>query len=105
MTFSIIRPTSRHVRLAIQGCWEKGAGERLQLELSQLLAARPSRVELDLSSFEAVDKTGVGILATFAQRLLAQGAGLVLEGLRVRSRDVHDLIQQLKRLSEAELLQ
>jgi anti-anti-sigma regulatory factor len=105
MTFSIVRPTSRHVRLAIHGSWETGTGERLQRELSALLAARPARVELDLRSFEQVDRTGAGILAMFAQRLLAQGAGLVLEGLRVRSQDVHELIQQLRRLAEAELLQ
>jgi anti-anti-sigma regulatory factor len=105
MTFSIVRPTSRHVRLAIHGCWETGTGEQLQRQLSELLATRPARVELDLRSFEEVDKAGVGILALFAQQLLAQGAGLVLEGLRVRSRNVHDLIQHLKRLAEAELLQ
>jgi anti-anti-sigma regulatory factor len=104
MTFSIVRPTSRHVRLAIQGCWEAGTGERLRDELARLLAARPARVELDLSSFEHIDNNGFGVLTTFAQRLLAQGAGLVLEGLRVRSQDVHNLMQHLRRMADAELL-
>ena len=54
----------------------------LRSELEKLLARRPPRVEVDLSSLRMLDSSGVGALVSLYKRVRAQGGEVVVVGLR-----------------------
>jgi anti-sigma B factor antagonist len=69
-------------RLAIGGELDVITVTELRAEIERVLANRPPRVEVDLSSLRMVDSSGVGALVSLYKRVRAQGGEVVMSGLR-----------------------
>jgi anti-sigma B factor antagonist len=82
MTFSISTIDSSLTRLAIEGELDAVTVSELRGDIEKLLARRPSRVEVDLSSLRMVDSSGVGVLVSLYKRVRAQGGDVIVTGLR-----------------------
>jgi anti-sigma B factor antagonist len=82
MTFSISVTDGGAMRLAIEGELDAVTVAELRLEIEKLLAKRPNRVEVDLSSLRMLDSSGVGALVSLYKRVRATGGEVVVIGLR-----------------------
>jgi anti-sigma B factor antagonist len=82
MTFSISVTDAGAMRLAIEGELDAVTVAELRLEIEKLLAKRPNRVEVDLSSLRMLDSSGVGALVSLYKRVRATGGEVVVIGLR-----------------------
>jgi len=82
MTFSISVIDGGATRLAIEGELDAVTVSDLRSEIEKLLAKRPNRVEVDLSSLRMLDSSGVGALVSLYKRVRAYGGQVVMIGLR-----------------------
>jgi anti-sigma B factor antagonist len=82
MTFSISTTDDGVLRLAIEGELDAVTVSELRGDIEKLLARKPPRVEVDLSSLRMVDSSGVGALVSLYKRVRAQGGEVVVTGLR-----------------------
>jgi anti-sigma B factor antagonist len=82
MTFSISVTEGGATRLAIEGELDAVTVSDLRAEIENLLAKRPNRVEVDLSSLRMLDSSGVGALVSLYKRVRANGGEVVVMGLR-----------------------
>jgi anti-sigma B factor antagonist len=82
MTFSISTSDAGVTRLLIEGELDAVSVADLRPDIEKLLARRPARVEVDLSSLRMVDSSGVGALVSLYKRVRAQGGDVVVIGLR-----------------------
>jgi anti-sigma B factor antagonist len=82
MTFSISTVDGGIIRLAIGGELDVVTVPQLRGELEKLLARRPDRVEVDLSSLRMIDSSGVGALVSLYKKVRAQGGDMIVTGLR-----------------------
>ena len=69
-------------KLAIGGELDVITVTELRAEIEKVLAQRPPRVEVDLSSLRMVDSSGVGALVSLYKRVRAQGGEVIMSGLR-----------------------
>ena len=69
-------------RLAIAGELDVVTVTELRSEIEKIVAQRPTRVEVDLSSLRMVDSSGVGALVSLYKRVRTQGGEVVMTGLR-----------------------
>jgi anti-sigma B factor antagonist len=70
------------VRLSVAGELDVVTVGELREEIQKLLASKPSRVEVDLSSLRMVDSSGVGTLVSLYKQVRANGGEVVITGLR-----------------------
>jgi anti-sigma B factor antagonist len=70
------------VKLTIGGELDVVTVLELRAEIEKVLAQRPPRVEVDLSTLRMVDSSGVGALVSLYKRVRAQGGEVVMSGLR-----------------------
>jgi anti-sigma B factor antagonist len=82
MTFSISVIDGGATRLAIEGELDAVTVSDLRSEIEKLLAKRPNRVEVDLSSLRMLDSSGVGALVSLYKRVRANGGEVIVIGLR-----------------------
>lgn len=82
MTFSISTTEAGITRLSIEGELDAVTVAELRADIEKLLARRPGRVEVDLSSLRMVDSSGVGALVSLYKRVRAQGGDVIVTGLR-----------------------
>jgi anti-sigma B factor antagonist len=82
MTFSVTTVGAGVIRLVIEGELDAVSSPTLRSEIDKLVAAQPTRVEVDLASLRMVDSSGVGSLVSLYKRIGAQGGAVVLMGLR-----------------------
>jgi anti-sigma B factor antagonist len=82
MTFSISVTEGGATRLAIEGELDAVTVSDLRAEIENLLAKRPNRVEVDLSSLRMLDSSGVGALVSLYKRVRGYGGEVVMVGLR-----------------------
>src|SRR5262245_3305408 len=68
MTFSISTVDGGIIRLSIDGELDVVTVPELRGALEKLLARRPDRVEVDLSSLRMIDSSGVGALVSFYKK-------------------------------------
>jgi anti-sigma B factor antagonist len=82
MTFSISVTAAGATRVAIEGELDAVTVSELRMEIEKLLAKRPNRVEVDLSSLRMLDSSGVGALVSLYKRVRATGGEVIVIGLR-----------------------
>ena len=82
MTFSISTIDSGIIRLAVDGELNAVTAAELRGGIETLLAQRPDRVVVDLSSLRMIDSSGVGALISLYKGIRAQGGEVVITGLR-----------------------
>ena len=82
MTFSISVTDGGATRVAIEGELDAVTVSELRMEIEKLLAKRPNRVEVDLSSLRMLDSSGVGALVSLYKRVRATGGEVIVIGLR-----------------------
>ena len=93
MTFSISVIDGGATRLAIEGELDAVTVSDLRSEIEKLLAKRPNRVEVDLSSLRMLDSSGVGALVSLYKRVRANGGNVVLKGVRDQPLAIFQLLQ------------
>ena len=69
-------------RLAIAGELDVVTVTELRGEIEKIVATKPTRVEVDLSSLRMVDSSGVGALVSLYKRVRLQGGEVLIVGLR-----------------------
>jgi anti-sigma B factor antagonist len=82
MNFSTSVSDEGVTRLSISGELDVVTVGALRGEIDRLLARKPSRVEVDLSSLRMLDSSGVGTLVALYKHVRAQGGEVIITGLR-----------------------
>ncbi|HXU64427.1 MAG TPA: STAS domain-containing protein [Polyangia bacterium] len=77
-----IKNASGVTHLAIEGELDAVTVSDLRPDLEKLVKAKPTLVEVDLSTLRMVDSSGVGALVSLYKRVRAQGGSVVIKGLR-----------------------
>jgi anti-sigma B factor antagonist len=96
MNFSISIIDSSLTRLTVEGELDIVTGPELRKDIDKLLASRPSRLEIDLSSLRMIDSSGVGVLVSLFKRVRAQGGEIIVTGLRGQPLEIFRLLQLSK---------
>lgn len=77
-----IKTSSGVTHLVIEGELDAVTVSELRPELEKMVKARPTLVEVDLSTLRMVDSSGVGALVSLYKRVRAQGGNVSIKGLR-----------------------
>jgi len=82
MTSKVSINESGVAQLAIEGELDTVTVGELRKEIDKLVAKKPPRVDVDLSSLRMLDSSGVGALVSLYKQVRAQGGHVVMIGLR-----------------------
>ena len=79
--------------LRIAGSFDAISTPQLRVPLDMVVAARRSKVELDLSSLRSIDSSGVGAIVSLYKRVRAQGGRVKLQGLHGQPLAIFQLLR------------
>jgi anti-sigma B factor antagonist len=82
MTSKVTISDAGLAQLSVEGELDTLTVGELRKEIEKLLATKPKRVDVDLSSLRMLDSSGVGALVSLYKQVRAQGGHVVMVGLR-----------------------
>ena len=91
-----VNRNGEEVALTVRGSLDINSAPALSEEIDKILATRPTKVVVDLSTLDLIDSSGVGALVKLYKGLRASGGVLTITGTRDQPLAIFKLLRMDK---------
>jgi anti-sigma B factor antagonist len=91
-----VHQTSDETRLTIRGSLDINTAPALAEAIDKVVATKPSRVVVDLSSLDLIDSSGVAALVKLYKGVRGGGGGIMISGARDQPLAIFKLLRMDK---------
>ena len=91
-----VQRTSDQTRLAIRGSLDINSAPDLSDAIDKIVATRPPKVAVDLSSLDLIDSSGVAALVKLYKGVRANGGAITISGARDQPLAIFKLLRMDK---------
>ena len=91
-----VQRTTNETRLTIRGQLDINSAPALAAEIDKIVASKPERVEVDLSSLELIDSSGVAALVKLYKGVRSAGGAVSISGARDQPLAIFKLLRMDK---------